>query len=301
MAENANSALAVWNALKPKIRQLIQDEARSAVRRKKMTILSINTSNQSVTVYEAANPNVTLTLQYRKESGVGSMSAGQGVMVEWTYDDLSTAVVSGPGQGWSTNAIDATTAGNTYVKKAGDTMTGTLDITGGTLHIQDDDFDISAASRAATLYRSFGVTDTNGRYPLFVQAVEGTDGKITAQFAARRYNGGSNVSNLLGLSVDKNGQKSVYLDAEAWRDAIGLKLTTKALSSQTTNANGNVALGLTSDSAAVLGTTSTSTGTYLCVPFLNSSGAWYVRVLDASGNSKTSTSVGNITVYYIAL
>lgn len=109
MAENANSALAVWNALKPKIRQLIQDEARSAVRRKKMTILSIDTANQSVTVYEAANPNVTLTLQYRKESGVGSMSAGQGVMVEWTYDDLSTAVVSGPGQGWSANTVDAAT------------------------------------------------------------------------------------------------------------------------------------------------------------------------------------------------
>lgn len=109
MAENANSALAVWNALKPKIRQLIQEEARSAVRRKKMTILSINTANQSVTVYEAANPNVTLTLQYRKESGVGAMSAGQGVMVEWTYDDLSTAVVSGPGQGWSTDTVDAAT------------------------------------------------------------------------------------------------------------------------------------------------------------------------------------------------
>lgn len=109
MAENANSALAVWNALKPKIRQLIKDETRSAVRKKKMTILSINTANQSVTVYEAANPNVTLTLQYRKESGVGSMSAGQGVMVEWTYDDLSTAVVSGPGQGWSANTVDAAT------------------------------------------------------------------------------------------------------------------------------------------------------------------------------------------------
>lgn len=111
MAENANSALAVWNALKPKIRQLIQEEARSAVRRKKMTILSINTANQSVTVYEAANPNVTLTLQYRKESGVGSMSAGQGVMVEWTYDDLSTAVVSGPGQGWSANTVDGSDTG----------------------------------------------------------------------------------------------------------------------------------------------------------------------------------------------
>lgn len=113
--ENASSALAVWNALKPKIRQLIRDETRSAVRKKKMTIQSIDTANQSVTVYEAANPNVTLTLQYRKESGVGAMSAGQSVTVEWIYDDLSTAVVSGPGQGWSTNTLDAETAGEMFI------------------------------------------------------------------------------------------------------------------------------------------------------------------------------------------
>lgn len=130
--ENASSALAVWNALKPKIRQLIRDETRSAVRKKKMTIQSIDTANQSVTVYEAANPNVTLTLQYRKESGVGAMSAGQSVTVEWIYDDLSTAVVSGPGQGWSTNTLDAETAGEMFISSNNPTLTWTVGSTGST-------------------------------------------------------------------------------------------------------------------------------------------------------------------------
>lgn len=127
MAENANSALAVWNALRPKIMQLIKAETKSAVRKKKMTILSIDTANQTVTVYEAANPSVTLTLHYRKESGVGAMSAGQSVTVEWTYDDMSTAVVSGPGQGWSTNTVDGSDTGwidlnPVFYRKVGNTV-----------------------------------------------------------------------------------------------------------------------------------------------------------------------------------
>lgn len=127
MAENANSALAVWNALRPKIMQLIKAETKSAVRKKKMTILSIDTANQTVTVYEAANPSVTLTLHYRKESGVGAMSAGQSVTVEWTYDDMSTAVVSGPGQGWSTDTVDGSDTGwidlnPVFYRKVGNTV-----------------------------------------------------------------------------------------------------------------------------------------------------------------------------------
>lgn len=127
MGENANSALAVWNALIPKIRQLIKDETRSAVRKKKMTIQSINTANQTATVYEAANPGVTLTLPYRKESGAGAMSAGQSVTVEWTYDDMSTAVISGPGQGWSPNTVDGSDTGwvdlnPVFYRKVGNTV-----------------------------------------------------------------------------------------------------------------------------------------------------------------------------------
>lgn len=109
--EDAGAALALWDALKPKLRQMIREETRSAVRKKKMEILSINPSAQTVTVYEAANPGVTITIPYRKESGIGGMTAGQSVMVEWTYDDLSTAVAATPGQGWSGAAVEGYDSG----------------------------------------------------------------------------------------------------------------------------------------------------------------------------------------------
>lgn len=104
MVTDGSAVLALWDALKPKLRQMIRDETRSAVRKKKMDIVSISAGNQTMTVREAANPDVTLTLHYRKESGAESLIAGQSVQVEWIYDDLSTAVISGPGQGWSADA-----------------------------------------------------------------------------------------------------------------------------------------------------------------------------------------------------
>lgn len=109
MTTDGSAVLALWDALTPKLRQMIREETRSAVRKKKMDIVSISTASQTVTVCEAANPTVTITIPYRKESGVGSMTAGQSVQVEWTYDDLSTAVASGPGSGWSANAADGST------------------------------------------------------------------------------------------------------------------------------------------------------------------------------------------------
>lgn len=106
MNEDGSAVLALWDALVPKLRQIIREETRSAVRAKKMNIQSIDTTAQTVTVYEGANPGVTITVPYRKESGVGSLSAGQSVIIEWDYDDLSTATASTPGQGWSANTVD---------------------------------------------------------------------------------------------------------------------------------------------------------------------------------------------------
>lgn len=97
-------ALAVWNALAGKVRQLIRDQTKSAVRKKKMNIAAISTANQTVTVYEASDPTKTITVPYRAGQGIEALSAGQSVIVEWIYDDLSTAVAATPGQGWTTPA-----------------------------------------------------------------------------------------------------------------------------------------------------------------------------------------------------
>ena len=96
----AKDALAVWDALKPKIRQLIREEMRSAVRKKKMNIASVDTARQTVTVYEGANTGHTITIPYRAWSGIENLSAGQSVIVEWIYDDISTAVAATPGKGY---------------------------------------------------------------------------------------------------------------------------------------------------------------------------------------------------------
>lgn len=98
-------ALAVWNALAGKVRQLIRDQTKSAVRKKKMNIAAISTANQTVTVYEASDPTKTITVPYRAGQGIEALSAGQSVIVEWIYDDLSTAVAATPGQGWSARGL----------------------------------------------------------------------------------------------------------------------------------------------------------------------------------------------------
>lgn len=104
---NATNALALWESLKPKMRQLIREETRSAVRKKKMNIAGIDTAAQTVTVYEAAAPSVMITLPYSLGVGIEDLSPGQSVMVEWTYDDFSTAVVCMPGRNYVKAAEEA--------------------------------------------------------------------------------------------------------------------------------------------------------------------------------------------------
>ena len=158
---DGSEVLALWDALTPKLRQMIREETRSAVRKKKMNILSLDTANQTVTVYEAANPGVTITIPYRKESGIAGMSPGQTVMVEWTYDDLSTAVAATPGQGWSGTAIDGYDSGyqnaayETGFQDYGDTNLLRYRRTGNTVEIIGactPTAEIAAGSAAQTIF-----------------------------------------------------------------------------------------------------------------------------------------------------
>lgn len=131
--DKTNSVLSIWASLGTKVKQMVKELTKPAVRRKKMNLLSIDTTNQTVTVYESSNPNVTITIPYRAESGISQMSVGQSVQVEWIYDDLSTAVAVCPGKGWASlediqNAIGAGGGGGggDYLPLTGGTLTGAL-------------------------------------------------------------------------------------------------------------------------------------------------------------------------------
>ena len=99
---NANGALALWDALVPKLRQLIREETRSVVRKKKMNIAYIDKEAQTVDVYEASNPADVFTVPYTNGMGIEDLSAGDSVMVEWISDDFSTAVAAMPGRNYGT-------------------------------------------------------------------------------------------------------------------------------------------------------------------------------------------------------
>jgi hypothetical protein len=107
MMGNANDALAVWDALAPKLRQLIREETRTCVRKKRMNLAAINTAAQTVTVYEPSNPVVTITVPYTSGIGIEDLSPGQAVMVEWTGNDFATAVAAMPGRNFASVATPA--------------------------------------------------------------------------------------------------------------------------------------------------------------------------------------------------
>lgn len=100
----AKDALNLWDALVPKVTQLVDSKTRSAVRKKKMNIASVDTQTQTAAVYEAATPDTIIMLPYRLGTGVEYMTAGQSVLVEWVYGDFSTAVIVSPGSGYSSAA-----------------------------------------------------------------------------------------------------------------------------------------------------------------------------------------------------
>jgi len=100
MGCSGKEALALWDALRPKVEQLIREKTRSTVRKKKMNLSAIDTTAQTVTVYEASNPTSTITIPYRAWTGIESLTPGQSVIVEWIFDDLSTAVAVTPGRGY---------------------------------------------------------------------------------------------------------------------------------------------------------------------------------------------------------
>lgn len=138
MTADAKDALAVWDALKPKIEQLIDEKTHSAVRRKKMNITSINTTNRTVTVYEGVNSSRNITVPYRPGSGVDQLDTGNSVLVEWISDDISTAVAVAQGQGWASAMGTMPGAVLPGATISNSVLTGNIDVSGANVNYFGD-------------------------------------------------------------------------------------------------------------------------------------------------------------------
>lgn len=137
-ATDAKEALSVWNALKPKIEQLIAEKTQTAVRQKKMNIAQIDTAHQTIKVYDGVNISRSITIPYVPGAGIDLLSDGNSVLVEWRDNDISTAVAVAPGQGWTdaVGNLPGTTLTNPSI--SGGVMTGNIDVSQATVNFFGD-------------------------------------------------------------------------------------------------------------------------------------------------------------------
>ena len=111
------------------------------------------------------------------------------------------------------------------VNKAGDTMTGSLEIDKSSdprIILKNTAID-STSTTIATGQFTLAFHDKNSRYIAYLQPTYNDAGRSSLAIAARNYVNGSNVTNGMNLFVSKNGTRSVSLDVpDAWRSALGL-------------------------------------------------------------------------------
>lgn len=135
---DARDALSVWDALKPKIEQLIADKTQTAVRQKKMNITRIDTSAKTVTVYDGINSSRSITIPYVPGVGIDLLSSGYSVLVEWRDNDISTAVAVAPGQGWASSVGDLPGATLPYATLSNPVLSGNVDVSGASINFFGD-------------------------------------------------------------------------------------------------------------------------------------------------------------------
>lgn len=116
-------------------------------------------------------------------------------------------------------AIDAAATSHNhdsaYVNISGDTMTDSLSI-------KKSAYDISASSISALTDTIYAVKDKNNRNLCYLRGQQQTNGDVSIDIRARRYNNNANVDNYLFLKVATDGTRSVSVsDATIWRNALG--------------------------------------------------------------------------------
>lgn len=103
---------------------------------------------------------------------------------------------------------------------------------GGCDKVLNSDFTIKRTEADSTLsnngllstsYLYYGWKDKNGLFTGWAGNVASTDGSLQTQLAARKRINNANVDNILRLTVNADGTKTVTLsDPAAWRTALGI-------------------------------------------------------------------------------
>lgn len=119
------------------------------------------------------------------------------------------------------------------VNKAGDTMTGILQVRNANLALQDTNIDRTRDPSAATNSKTIEIRDTNGSSAAFMQARETAAGYHMVSLGA---NGGSgtNYQNRLDVGVDNDGNYyTAVTNPESWRTALQLNVRDVVVESKT--------------------------------------------------------------------
>ena len=144
--------------------------------------------------------------------------------VNGTLVDSSTIDVSHPAA-WR-SAIGA-------VNIAGDIMTGSLIVNNSAYFVDNTTAD-ATTSPSATKYWTIAHRDKSGNYMSYWQSAYGSNGTITATFAARRIVNSETITNSLAIQVNSAGAKAISVsDPASWRTALGLAATAITVSRNT--------------------------------------------------------------------
>lgn len=102
---DADEALKIWHAIKPMIDKEIEVKARSCVRARKMRVMTAP-NGQTIGV---GDPFAETAIQIPYTSVVASAQVGDAVWVQWYYNNASTMLAVGYGNGVDSDAQDAFT------------------------------------------------------------------------------------------------------------------------------------------------------------------------------------------------
>ena len=115
--------------------------------------------------------------------------------------------------------------GDSFVNKAGDTMTGTLLINNSApaLTLVNQDVDYTDDTREDTAQTVVSIRDKNSKILSYWQTNMNTSGRVQTTLLARRSVNGAEVTNSLSFRVAADGTKTISLsDPDAWHSALGL-------------------------------------------------------------------------------
>ena len=160
-----------------------------------------------------------LTVDYE----VGSASAQAYAGGATSENNLFTPIANG-GTG-ATTAADARANLDVPGLSTTNNFTEAQYVIDSNSYVKMTNVDTSKSDNGLTANSShtFGIVDSKGKYMLFCQTVALADGSIRAEFSARNIYNGSNVTNMVRLTVNADGTREVYVsDAAAWRTALGI-------------------------------------------------------------------------------